>query len=259
MPTIAGDEGFTPVEEAADLIILIASDDMYANEYVFGRIFYGGVHPGIAVRRLERGYSRPDSREPSGFEDGISNPRNLPPDYPMQGFVYVRGDDDEPAWCVDGTYLAYRKIRRRLAAFFKLDDEDRAQVFGVDARTGTRTPGAAACSHSQKINPHRNHPDLFGMSDEERRFLRRPYFFDDGLDARGEEVRGLHHLSFVRRLTDQYEWPVQMWQTNPDFPHPGAGADALYGVGGAANIGGGYYFIPPAPAQGGFYGDGLLR
>ncbi len=258
LPRIDGDEGFDPAADATDLVIVIASDDMYVNEYIFGRIYYGGVHPGIAVRRVERGYARPDSREPSGFEDGLSNPHGGPPAFEMEKLVYVRPEDDEPAWCLDGTYLAYRKIRRRLADFFKLADAQRAAVFGVDAKTGNRLPNAAAHAHAPKINPRRNHPDLFGTMDNERRFLRRPYFFNDGLDAEGEEVRGLHHMSFVRRLTDQYEWPVLMWQTNPDFPAPGAGGDKLYEIGGAANIGGGYYFMPPAPPANAPIGAGLL-
>jgi deferrochelatase/peroxidase EfeB len=131
-------------------------------------------------------------------------------------------------------------------------------VFGVEQKTGTRLEPHDAHAHAAKMNPRRpNHLDLFDMSDLERRFLRRPYFFDDGLDAEGEEVRGLHHLSFARNLGAQYEWPVLMWQTNPDFPTPGAGMDALYGPGGAANIGGGYYFMPRAAQGDDHLGAGL--
>jgi Sigma-70, region 4 len=91
---------------------------------------------------------------------------------------------------------------------------------------------------------------LTGLSypSEDGRSLSHCYWGEegDGLDARGEEVRGLHHLSFARNLAAQYEWPVQMWEMNKDFPNPGTGRDALYEVGGAANIGGGYFFLPPA-------------
>ena len=65
-------------------------------------------------------------------------------------------------------------------------------------------------------------------------------------------------MSFVRRLTDQYEWPVLMWQTNPDFPIKGAGGDELYKSGGAANMTGGYYFMPAAAPANGYIGAGLL-
>lgn len=248
IPKIVGDEGFQPRDQATDLVIMIASDHMYINEYLVSLLLYGKIHKEIAVRRLERGYARPDSKEPSGFEDGISNPRDLSPDSQMWNRVYVAAGDEEPSWCVNGTYLAYRKIRRYLAPFFALKEAGREAVFGVDDTSGQRLSKAASDAHAQKMNPRRpNHFDLFGKADDERRFFRRPYFYDDGLDPDGLERRGVHHLSFARDLVEQYEWPVQMWQTNPDFPFPGAGNDALYGLGGAANVSGGYYFIPPAP------------
>lgn len=221
MPHSEGDDAmFRPRDQAADLIILIASDDIYVNEYIFGLLYYGKVHPEISVKQVERGYARPDSREPSGFEDGISNPRALPPDDYMRRSVYVHEGDQEPAWCVGGSYLGYRKIRRRLARFFELPMKGREEVFGVDGRSGTRLPsGNHHAAHAQKMNPKRPGPDLFGAMDESRRFLRRPYFFNDGLDANGDEVRGLHHLSFARDLLAQYEWPVLMWEMNKDFPY----------------------------------------
>jgi hypothetical protein len=50
-----------------------------------------------------------------------------------------------------------------------------------------------------------------------------------------------------------------MWQMNENFPTPGTGRDALYGVGGAANVGVGYFFIPAAVgAAPDFLGAALL-
>ncbi|MCA1441980.1 Dyp-type peroxidase [Ensifer sp. IC4062] len=260
MPQMHGDdEGFHPRDHASDLIVLIASDDYYVNEYIFGLLHYGNVHPGIRVRSAERGYARPDSREPSGFEDGISNPKGSE----LHRLVYVRDGDGEPDWCTGGTYLAYRKIRRRLRNFFGLKEEGQQEaVFGVDKQTGERFPPSVLKTirdaHAAKMNPRRpNHTDLFGIGDLERQILRRPYFFDDGLDEDGEDLRGIHHLSFARNLGVQYEWPVLMWQTNPDFPKKGAGFDALYGAGAAANIGGGYYFMPRVAKAGEHIGGGL--
>ena len=68
------------------------------------------------------------------------------------------------------------------------------------ARRGLGQSAKPDSAHAQKINPKRaNHAHMFGSADRhDRRFLRRPYFFDDGLDAGGDEVRGLHHMSFVR-------------------------------------------------------------
>lgn len=176
----------------------------------------------------------------------------------MHDFVYVTDTDCEPDWCIGGTYLAYRKIRRRMKQFFALKPSDQEAIFGVDKQTGVRLKAFPADAHAAKMNPRRaNHRDLFNREDLSRRFLRRPYFFDDGVDGNGEELRGLHHMSFARDLGSQYEWPVLMWQTNPDFPTKGVGRDALYRVGGATNVSGGYYFMPPASGSGRFLGEGL--
>lgn len=259
MPSFAGDDpGFSPAREATDLIIQIASDDFYVNEYLFGLLYYGNVHARIAVRRVERGYARPDSREPSGFEDGSTNPKNCAHDLELDRFVFVRKADPEPDWCVDGTYLAYRKVRRRMGAFFKKTMAEREAIFGVDKDSGDRHDEPPHDSHAFKMNPRRDDPDFMGIIDTSRRFLRRPYFFNDGLDAQGLELRGIHHISFVRDLVSQYEWPVLMWQTNKDF-NDGPGMDALYARGGAANIGGGYYFVPPAARSSSDYiGSGMF-
>jgi deferrochelatase/peroxidase EfeB len=260
MPSFAGDDGFLPSDQATDMVVLVASDDYYVNEFIFGWLYYGNVHTGISVRRVERGYARPDSREPSGFEDGVTNPKNLAAWPQMDELVFVHRGDPEPDWCVGGTYLGYRKIRRRLSNFFSLSREEREAVFGVDRDTGDRKAVQPRNAHASKMNPRRGPPDFMGVLDDSRRFLRRPYFFNDGLDAEGNEVRGVHHISFARDLVAQYEWPIQLWQTNRHFPTIGAGLDALYEAGGAANIGGGYYFLPAAAnREDGFVGSRLFR
>lgn len=246
IPPIPGDDAaFSPRAYASDFIILLASDDPYVNEYLFGLLHYGNVHPGIAVETLERGYARPDSREPGGFEDGSSNPLDAERDSPMHHFVYVREKDEEPDWCIHGTYLGYRKIQRRLRAFFKLDKHQQDEIMGADRNTGEPIAGMPAHCHKFKMNPRRDEPDLLGIKDDQRQILRRPYFYDDGLDAQGHELRGVHHMSFARNLALQYEWRIQMWQMNKHFPKPHSGADSLYDPsGGAMNVGGGYYFLP---------------
>lgn len=251
IPSVPGDDSaFSPRMYASDFIVLLASDDAYVNEYLFGLLYYGNVHQGIKVKALERGYARPDSREPGGFEDGSSNPKGGGPNSPMNHFVYITPGDDEPEWCVNGTYLAYRKIQRRLEQFFKLDLEDQQNLMGAYKDSGDPLPGAPPQSHKCKVNPRRAKPDLFDIKDDDRQILRRPYFYDDGLDATRQELRGVHHLSFVRNLGQQYEWRVQLWEMNPHFPKNNTGADPLYDPkGGASNVGGGYYFVPGTLSQ----------
>lgn len=255
IPASEGDDQFDPRQHAADLVVLASSDDLYVNEYILGKLFYKGVHPGIEIRRVDRGYSRPDNREPSGFEDGLTNPTDQTPQHLLRHLVYVQPTDGEPDWCVNGTYLGYRKVQRQLRHFFQLSDAQREAVFGTHRTTGNRLSNPSKSSHSMKMNPKRPTPDLFGILEESRRFYRRPYFYDDGLDG-DKELRGLLHLSFARNLATQYEWPVHMWQMNANFPNAGDGRDALYTIGGAANICGGYFFIPAASRD--YLGVGLF-
>jgi deferrochelatase/peroxidase EfeB len=245
-PVVGDAPSFSPGGYSTDFIFLLASDDCYVNEYLTSLLYYGGVHPQITVVSVERGYARPDAHEPSGFEDGSSNPRGDAPGSEMWRAVYIKPGDDEPAWCAGGTYLAYRKIQRRMRDFFRLDNAEQEAIVGTHKNTGLRLDAPSPCSHAFKLNPRRDVPDLMGLLDRERQILRRPYFYDDGIDDDGNELRGVHHLSFTRQLGPAYDWRIRMWQMNPDFPAAGTGTDALYGrLGGAMNVAGGYYFIPP--------------
>jgi deferrochelatase/peroxidase EfeB len=246
MPRFGGDSpAFSPSEQASDLLFLIASDHIYVNVYLVGLLVNGEVDSRLFIRDVEEGYARPDNHESSGFMDGISNPTNAKPAGEMDHLTYIQSVDEEPRWCTNGTYLAYRKVQQNLKAFLKRDLNEQQGIFGIDKRKGERLQPRPRESHSFKLHPNRPDADLFDCHDNERRFVRRPYFYFQGVDQDGSELRGLHHISFVRNLRKQYEWPVEMWQTNPDFPVPGTGIDALYQI--ATNVGGGYYFCPPGP------------
>jgi deferrochelatase/peroxidase EfeB len=246
-PILGDAPSFSPRECSTDFIILLASDDYYVNEYLMGLLYYGNVDSRIQVIDVERGYARPDFHEPGGFEDGSTNPRGSEPGSDMHRAVYIANGDDEPAWCVGGTYLAYRKIQRRMRDFFRLEAPQQEEIVGTHKNTGVRLDNAPLCSHAFKLNQKRTQPDLMGVLDAQRQILRRPYFYDDGMDSQGNELRGVHHLSFTRNLGHSYDWRIRVWQMNTNFPVEGAGTDALYGpFGGASNVGGGYYFVPPA-------------
>ena len=246
MPRFTGDSrDFSPQEQASDLIFLIASDHVYVNVYLVGLLVNGEVDARLLIRDVEQGYARPDNHESGGFVDGSSNPTNATPDREMDRLVYVQSQDGEPSWCTNGSYLAYRKVQQNLKAFLQHSMPEKQKIFGTEKNTGKRLKSRAHASHSFKLHPDRPETDLFDCRDSERRFLRRPYFYFQGVSPEGTELRGLHHLSFARDLKKQYEWPVLMWQTNPDFPVRGTGVDALYSI--TINVGGGYYFCPPSP------------
>jgi deferrochelatase/peroxidase EfeB len=267
MPSFYGDaEGLSPRDTASDLLFAISSDHPYVNVAIARSIAHGYVDPRLAVKEIAQGFSRPDKREFLRFDDGIDNLSNWP-DGDLDRLIYIGPRDIEPDWCVGGSYLVYRKIRENLPIWEHLRTEQQEEIIGRHKSSGLplarqteprdpRVPvfpdpkdprDGALTAHIRKVQPRRNYPDLLGVHDLDRRFLRRPYPYFKGLDSRGEVECGLLFLAFMKSIKQQFEWPVQIWQTNPDFPIPGTGVDALYANGIISTIGGGYYFCPPAP------------
>lgn len=284
MPKVQGDK-FEPAEAAADLIFLIASDHPYVNVSIARALAQGNwgakgtKEKRILVRTIDQGFSRPDRREFLRFDDGIdnlSNSRNRE----LDKFVYVSRENGEPKWASNGSYLVWRKIREDLPFWESFTDKEQAGMIGREKESGKplskqvtgpsgMTPvypnpsdplDGPLTAHIRKVQPRRPGVDLFGIGDLERRFLRRGYSYFDGFDGSGNISCGLLFLAFMRDLRKQFEWPVQSWQTNPDFPDPGTGIDSLYGKGILSNVSGGYYFCPPAPlGAGDFLGASMFR
>src|SRR5262245_2698607 len=114
-------------------------------------------------------------------------------------------------------------------------------------------------AHIRKVQPRRPNTDLFELNDLERRFLRRPYPFFDGLDEQGRSINGLHFMAFMKSIQQRFEHVVNMWQMNPDFHIPCTGPGALYGKGVLSTIDGGYYFCPPGlKDENDYFGSGMF-
>jgi deferrochelatase/peroxidase EfeB len=119
------------------------------------------------------------------------------------------------------------------SALDKSDDPTRPPAdpdFGADPQ-GQATPLAA---HIRKANPR-------GPDDTKRRIFRRGYPL---IVANVETtLRGLVFICFGRTITTQFEFITCGWTTNPNFPQPGAGVDALRQF--EHVLCGGYFFAPP--------------
>lgn len=285
MPAFPGDApDFSPAERASDLAVVIASDHPYVNVAVardlaqhFNRRF-DPKRDVLRVGAIEQGFQRADKRELLRFDDGIDNLRAAPVG-DLERLVYVAGTDPEPAWCAAGSYLVYRKIRENLPVWEAFAEPDQERAIGRRKKTGkplsrestgpdgmtpvfpdpTDPVDGPLNAHVRKVQPRRPEPDLFGLPDTDRRFLRRPYPYFEGLDSGGEVVTGLHFLAFMKSIQQQFEHVTNMWQMNPDFPVPGTGIDALYARGVLSTVDGGYFFCPPAPAgDGDFLASGIF-
>lgn len=286
MISLPGDApGFSPADTASDLIFVVASDHPYVNIHVARRLTKH-VDPRIKVKHLEQAFSRPDLLEFLGFEDGTDNIRNWP-DGDMDRLVYVTERDNEPEWCAGGSYLVYRKIQENLPVWETLAQHKAEMIkrqeamIGRDKDTGLPLSRRKAApnkltpvfpdpadpkdgplnAHIRKVQPRRPYPDIFGVDDLDRRFLRRPYSnYIDGVDENGAIRSGLNFIAFMRNIREQFEYVATMWQMNPNFPVPGTGIDALYAHNILSTIYGGYYFCPPAPRnKREFIGSALFR
>ncbi|MDB2439460.1 Dyp-type peroxidase [Hellea sp.] len=289
MPSFLGDsEELDPSASASDFIFLISSDHPYINvaivrffaEYLNKRFSknYGFKGKAVEFLGVEEGFQRKDTREFLGFDDGIDNISMREDE--LERLVYITQVDNEPDWCINGTYLVYRKIRERMPDWEKLTVVNQEAMIGRDKETGKplsrqvtgpkgKTPvysdskdpaDGALNSHIRKVQPRRNSEDLFGIDDLDRRFLRRPYPFFDGLDESGNSINGLQFLAFMKSIQQQFEHVVNMWQLNPDFPVQGAGIDALYANNILETLDGGYYFCPPGLASPkDYFASGLFR
>lgn len=290
IPTFPGDsDQFTQEERISSLMLVIASDSEYitlavARYFVehfnqnFIRHNRGITHDIVRVQSMERGFQRPDKREFLRFDDGIDNLRAAPLG-DLERLVYVSEADGEPQWCVNGSYLVYRKIIENLPKWESIEVKDQESFIGRKKCTGrplsrnvtgpeNLTPvypdptddqdGPLNC-HVRKVQPRRPNPDLMGIPDTERRFLRRPYPFMDGLASDGNTKAGLHFVAYMKSIQHQFEHVTNMWQLNPDFPVPGTGIDRLYDEEIFSTESGGYYFCPPAPVDDQDYlGSGLF-
>jgi len=299
MPSFDGDSPkFKPEDSASDLVLVVSSDHPYVNIAIvryFAEFFnkeFGKQHHSkdkdkhydvLTFRGVEEGFGRKDKREYLRFDDGVEN-LQIDPDE-LRRLVYVDPSDNEPRWCVDGSYLVYRKIRENMPRWEDVDDpHDKRQMRELEERQEriigrhkesslplgqknltpvfpdpTDDSKSPLNAHIRKVQPRRPTPDLFGLDDLERRFLRRPYPFFNGLDANGQAVNGLQFLAFMKNIQQQFEHVVNMWQMNPDFPVAGTGVDALYAAGILSTIDGGYYFCPPGlKNDADFFGSGMF-
>lgn len=288
MPSFPGDN-FKPRETQTDIAIIIASDSQYVNVFI-ARYFCEKINDFcnkklklktkkvfFKVTSIEDGFGRPDEREFLRFNDGIDNLRS---GIDLEELVYVDKRSNEPRWCINGSYMVYRKIREMMPVWEAFSDKKQSEIIGRDKETSK--PLSRKCSgianltpvypdhkdekdgklnsHIRKVQPRRTEPDLFGINDLDRRFLRRPYPYFEGVDEEGKGKNGLQFIAYMKSVQQQFEHVTNMWQMNEDFPVTGTGIDALYKHEVLKTVDGGYYFCPPAPQnRNDFLGSGMFQ
>jgi Dyp-type peroxidase family len=190
------------------------------------------THPtAIASTWTENGFQRSDRRELSGYRDGL---RNVPADE-RERVIFLDGDEpEEPAWTEGGSYMAYIKVSQNLDAMAAKAEAEQNQLIGRRKTDGSRLDlpeGTAigqegefdgdacpASAHVRKVGPR-------GALHDAIKVFRRgvPYLT---LNPDGSADGGLQFVSFQRSL-ENFGVIFTRWMTNPNFPAPGTGPDAL--------------------------------
>lgn len=240
-PPVPGD----PVQ--ADVIFYL----MTLSEAVAARFLTGlwATRPDLVALSVERGFQRSDETEVFGFKDGVRNV--VKSDRPEVVLVNPGRHPEEPWWAEDGTYLAYMRIAQHLDAFAQLDPAARERVVG-------RAPDGRRLDLPNQAHP-KDEPEFSGaeplaachvrksgprgpVRDKTAIFRRGLPFVEAGPD--GNLRAGMHFVSFQASL-DQFRVVFNRWIMNPDFPHQGAGQDALFAGGFVTIERWGFFFVPP--------------
>lgn len=204
LPAFPGD-ALDPDRSGGDLVLQVCAEDPLVVTSAVQAVVdaaRGTAH----VRWSMRGFSTSlaAKKEPSatprnlmGHKDGSNNPE--PGSGLFDATVWAKADG--PEWMVGGSYLVFRRIRTMLDRWYGEPPEQREAVIGRTLDTGA----PLGLEHES------DDPDLTMRDDEDEhvipddahirlasatrndgfRIFRRPFNYDDGVDASGERDAGL--------------------------------------------------------------------
>jgi deferrochelatase/peroxidase EfeB len=217
----------------------------------------------MALRWMVEGFQRPNTqagtgrtttRNLLGFKDGTAN--LVPGSSDLERQVWVGAADGEPAWAVDGSYLAVRTIRMFVERWDRTALDEQEKIIGRTKRTGAPlgqsreedVPAYDGDPEGQAIplDAHIRLANPRTAGTAASRIFRRGHSFSRGFDEAGQLDQGLLFIAYQRDLAAGFMSVQARLDGEPleEYIRP---------------VGGGFFYtLPGVVGRGRFLGDTLL-
>lgn len=258
MPRFANDYLVREHRSHGDVSITISADTADAVNHAMRQIMRA-TRGRLTPRWSREGYNtlfesfeagEAPTRNLMGFKDGTSNPDPHDSDR-MADLVWVADDDDQPDWAVGGTYQVIRVIRMQVEFWDRTRLNEQEAIFGRRRADGAplgqdeETDAPDFPTHDPGLESHIARANPRTPGSERNLILRKGFNYSSGLDENDQLDQGLIFMSFQRSLESGFITVQRRLdgEVLEEYIRP---------------LGGGFFFVPPAPADGEFLGERLV-
>ncbi len=239
-----------------DLLVQVCADDPLVLAHAVRQVIKT-TRSFAKPRWVQRGFTQPRvalhgaevSRNLMGQLDGTVNPVPATPD-----FDAVVWAGPQTGWFAGGTTLVLRRITMQLDTWDELDTPDKELTIGRRLASGAPLTGTAATDQADfaavdanglPVIPPFSHMARARPHQQNDRFLRRPYNYDDSNVESGADA-GLLFVTYQADIAAQY-LPVQQRLAEQDLLNAWT-----------VPIGSAVFALPPGCDENGYIGEGLL-
>ncbi len=254
LPAFTGDK-LQPRWGQSDLVLQICTDDPTTLAHTV-RMLVKDARSFGTVRWAQRGFASPGATENGtarnlmGQVDGSVNPVPGTPEFDQAVWA------TQPGWFAGGSVLVLRRIVMILETWDAFERAGKEQVIGRRLDTGAPLTGTvekdvpdldAVDAQGFPVIEPLAHIRLAKALTPAETMLRRPFSYDDGVDAAGRADVGLLFVAFQADADTAFV-PVQRRLAEKDLFNKWI-----------THVGSAVYAVPPGVADGGYWGQQLLE
>lgn len=249
-------DSLEPQWSGGDLLLQFGADDPLVLAHA-SRQISRTIRTFATPKWVQRGFS-----QASGLGRPSATPRNLMGQ--VDGTVNPRTDEEfddqvwatSPNWFAGGTMAVVRRIAMELDTWDALDIPAKELAVGRKLSNGAPLTGEletdlpdldAVGEDGLSVIPTFAHIRRARTGDDRHRFLRRPFHYDDGTNAKGQNEAGLIFVAYTSDIETRYV-PVQDALAQRDLLNRWT-----------TPIGSAVFLIPPGCFEGGYIGQTLFE